>query len=130
MVSIYQEHKNDLDKEIKLKLENWDFSRIATIDKIVMRMALSEFLYFEEIPPEVSINEAIELVKNYSTERSSKFINGVLDALFKKLKEIDELPPVEKDKLLLLLDEKEAEELRKRMNLDRKLDIDEDQLFS
>ena len=46
------------------------------------------------------------------------------------LKEIDELPPVEKDKLLLLLDEKEAEELRKRMNLDRKLDIDEDQLFS
>jgi N utilization substance protein B len=52
---------------------------------VILRLALVEFLYFTEIPPEVSINEAIELAKKYSTAASGKFVNGLLDALFKKL---------------------------------------------
>lgn len=82
----YLESKKDVDKEICKKLKNWDFQRVAMIDKIILRMAIAELLYFQEIPPEVSINEAIELAKKYSTDHSGKFINGVLDAIYKKLK--------------------------------------------
>lgn len=81
------EKKEELDTEIKSKLQNWDFRRVAIIDKILLRMAIVEFLCFEEIPPEVSMNEMIEIGKNYSTERSGKFINGILDAVLKKLRE-------------------------------------------
>jgi N utilization substance protein B len=79
------ERKEELDEEIREKLQNWDFKRVAIIDKILLRMAIVEFLCFEEIPPEVTLNEIIEIGKMYSTERSGKFINGVLDAVLKKL---------------------------------------------
>ena len=84
--SIYYDHKDDFDKIIIERLENWELGRIAVIDKVILRMALAEILYFEKIPPEVSINEAIELAKKYSTEKSGKFINGVLDAVYRKQK--------------------------------------------
>jgi N utilization substance protein B len=80
------DRKGDLDKLIKSKLQNWDFQRVAVIDKILLRMAIIEFLCFEEIPPEVTLNEIIEISKQYSTERSGKFINGILDAILKKLR--------------------------------------------
>ncbi len=80
------EHKQEIDAEIKRKLKNWDINRVAIMDRVILRMAITEFLYFEEIPPEVTMNEAIELAKIYSTERSGKFINGILDAVFKTLK--------------------------------------------
>ncbi len=60
--------------------ENWDVSRIALIDRLLLRIALTEILYFEDIPPKVTINEAIEVAKKYSTPRSGQFINGILDA--------------------------------------------------
>ena len=60
--------------------DNWDLSRIALIDRILLRMAVCEFLSFEDIPPKVTINEAIDIAKRYSTEKSGKFINGILDA--------------------------------------------------
>jgi len=85
LVSLYHEHKQEIDDEISLLLKNWDLKRVAMLDKVVLRMALVEFLFFTEIPPEVSINEAIELAKKYSTSASGKFVNGLLDALFKKL---------------------------------------------
>lgn len=80
------EHKTKIDEEIVSRLKNWEFSRVAIMDKLILRLAITEFLYFEEIPPEVTMNEAIELGKIYSTNRSGKFINGILDAVFKKLK--------------------------------------------
>lgn len=55
--------------------------RIALIDKILLRMAICELLYFPDIPPKVSINEAIEIAKEFSTAGSGKFINGILDAI-------------------------------------------------
>ncbi|HCK99048.1 MAG TPA: transcription antitermination factor NusB [Candidatus Marinimicrobia bacterium] len=74
-------HKKELDDYIKAKSENWDFDRIAIIDRLIIRMAISEFLYFEDIPPKVSISEAIEIAKKYSTDDSSAFVNGILDAV-------------------------------------------------
>jgi N utilization substance protein B len=83
LISTYASTKRELDVLIKNKLENWDLKRIAIIDKIILRMAIVEIVYFEEIPPEVSINEAIELAKKYSTAGSGKFINGLLDAIYR-----------------------------------------------
>ncbi|TFH00386.1 MAG: transcription antitermination factor NusB [Calditrichales bacterium] len=82
---VYEEHKEEFDALISNKLKNWDLKRVAVIDKVILRLALAEIYYFDEIPPEVSINEAIELGKKYSTERSGKFINGVLDAIYQSL---------------------------------------------
>ncbi len=67
--------------------ENWDLARIALIDRVLLRMALCEFLAFEDIPPKVTINEAIDIAKRYSTENSGKFINGILDAALLDLQE-------------------------------------------
>jgi N utilization substance protein B len=87
LIKFYIENRAITDKEIEVKLKNWDFNRIAIIDKIILRMAIVELIYFHDIPPEVTINEAIELAKTFSTEHSGKFINGMLDAIFKKLKD-------------------------------------------
>jgi len=70
---------------IKPKLKNWDADRIATLDMILMQMGISEFLYFETIPPKVTINEYIDLAKEYSTEQSGQFVNGILDNIHKEL---------------------------------------------
>jgi N utilization substance protein B len=71
----------ELDSKIKERVENWELNRIALIDKILLRMGICELLYFPDIPPKVSINESIEIAKNYSTASSGKFINGILDAI-------------------------------------------------
>ncbi|HEX9654620.1 MAG TPA: transcription antitermination factor NusB [bacterium] len=81
--------KKDLDSFIIKRTKNWDFERIAIIDKLVMRLAICEFLHFEDIPPKVSIDEAIEIVKKYSTENSGQFINGILDGVLQDLRNAD-----------------------------------------
>lgn len=70
---------------IKPKLKNWDPERIATLDMILMQMGVAEFLYFETIPPKVTINEYIDLAKEYSTPQSGQFVNGILDNIHKEL---------------------------------------------
>lgn len=70
---------------IQPKLRNWDADRIALLDMIMMRMGICEFLYFETIPPKVTINEYIDIAKQYSTQQSGQFINGVLDNIHKEL---------------------------------------------
>lgn len=79
------------DELTKSVVENWDIERIALIDLIIIKLCLSEFFLFEEIPPKVSINEAIELAKDYSTRNSGKFVNGVLDALHIRLTKSGEM---------------------------------------
>ncbi len=76
-----------LDDLLSSLAENWDLSRIDKIDKFLMQMAAVELMYFPEIPPKVSINEAIDIAKDYSSDKSSVFINGVLDAMLSKLRE-------------------------------------------
>ncbi|MBN1780897.1 transcription antitermination factor NusB [bacterium] len=73
-----------LDLDVASMLKNWEFNRVALIDRLILRLALCELLYFQEIPPKVTINEAIDLAKKYSTGESGRFVNGILDALFKK----------------------------------------------
>jgi len=85
-------HKKELDQYIKAKSENWDFERIAVIDRLVIRMAICEFLYFDDIPPKVSISEAIEIVKRFSTDDSSAFVNGILDAVLHMIAEESGIP--------------------------------------
>jgi len=79
------EKKEVLMDLIKPKLKNWDADRIATLDMILMQMGVAEFLYFETIPPKVTINEYIDLAKDYSTPQSGQFINGILDNIHKDL---------------------------------------------
>ena len=70
---------------IKPKLKNWDADRIAALDMILMQMAVCELLYFETIPTKVTINEYIDIAKEYSTEQSGHFINGIIDNIHKEL---------------------------------------------
>ncbi|HYE54640.1 MAG TPA: transcription antitermination factor NusB [Chitinophagaceae bacterium] len=70
---------------IKPRLKNWDPERIALLDMILMQMGVCEFLYFETIPPKVTINEYIDLAKEYSTPQSGQFVNGILDNIHKDL---------------------------------------------
>lgn len=70
---------------IKPKLKNWDSERIALLDMILIKMGICELLYFETIPPRVTINEYIDLAKEYSTEQSGHFVNGILDNIHKEL---------------------------------------------
>ena len=67
------------------KLKNWDAERIALLDMILMKMGVAEFLYFETIPPKVTINEYIDIAKEYSTQQSGQFVNGILDNIHKEL---------------------------------------------
>ncbi|MCD4665232.1 MAG: transcription antitermination factor NusB, partial [Bacteroidales bacterium] len=80
-------HFNEFDELIKVKALNWDFERIAIMDKLILRLAVCELLYFPEIPPKVSIDEAIEISKKYSTEKSGKFVNGILDSILTELRQ-------------------------------------------
>ncbi len=80
-VNTYYTNLKTIDSEIKKSLENWDFGRISVIDKIILRMGIVEIKYFSDIPEKVIINEAIELGKKYSTEKSNVFINGILNRI-------------------------------------------------
>ena len=79
---------------IRPKLKNWEPERIALLDMLLMRMGVSEFLYFETIPPKVTINEYIDIAKEYSTAQSGQFINGILDGIHKDLVRDDKMHKV------------------------------------
>src|SRR5690606_11097927 len=74
------ERFDEMDAEITKRLNNWDLTRLALVDKIVLRMALAELIDFPEIPTKVTINEAIEIAKKFSTSKSGMFVNGILDS--------------------------------------------------
>lgn len=80
----YETIKNHqlFDEFIVSKAENWELERIAVVDRILMEMGICEMLRFSEIPIKVSINEYLEIAKKFSTPKSSKFINGILDSLY------------------------------------------------
>jgi transcription antitermination protein NusB len=80
---------------IKPKLVNWDSERIAMLDMIIMQLGLTEILYFESIPCKVSINEYIDIAKNYSTMQSGNFVNGVLDKIYKELNAENKIHKIE-----------------------------------
>ncbi|HWP45819.1 MAG TPA: transcription antitermination factor NusB [Candidatus Limnocylindrales bacterium] len=75
------EHKEEIDKLIIQNVTNWTLDRMATVDRNILRFAIYELLYEDEIPPKVTINEALDIAKKYSTDKSSAFINGILDKI-------------------------------------------------
>ena len=75
------EHRDAIDEHIKKHAKNWDFHRIAAVDRNIMRLAIFEMLHRQDIPPVVSINEAVDIAKKFSTEDSGKFVNGILDKI-------------------------------------------------
>jgi N utilization substance protein B len=77
-------NEKELAKEFDSKTPNWDMDRIAEIDTIILKMAICELLKFPSIPVKVTLNEYLELAKEYSTPKSSIFINGILDNLVKE----------------------------------------------
>ena len=81
------EKDKHLESLIIPKLKNWDPDRIALLDMIMMKMGVAEFIYFETIPPKVTLNEYIDMAKDYSTSQSGQFVNGILDNIRKELEE-------------------------------------------
>ena len=78
-------HTIEVDKYIKDRSKNWDFERITLTDKLILRMALVEMIHVDEVPPKVSIAEGVEIAKQFSTEDSSSFINGILDSVYNEI---------------------------------------------
>ena len=74
---------SEIDRQITRVLKNWPYDRISVIDKTILRLGTCEMLFLKDIPPQVSINEAIEIGKKYGGTDSGRFINGILDAVKK-----------------------------------------------
>ena len=75
------EHREAIDQAIRQHAQNWDFNRMAVVDRNILRLAIYEMIHREDIPPIVSINEAVDIAKKFSTQDSGKFVNGLLDKI-------------------------------------------------
>lgn len=80
-----EENKAVIDQKIEESLTNWKLDRVSKVNLSILRLAIAEMLYLDDVPEKVAINEAIELTKKYSDEKSVSFVNGVLDKAFKSL---------------------------------------------
>ncbi len=78
------EQMASIDEQIKDVVKNWEYDRVSTIDKLILRMGVCELMFFDDIPYEVTINEAVEIAKKFGNEESKRFVNGILDAIVKK----------------------------------------------
>ncbi|MDB9884473.1 MAG: transcription antitermination factor NusB [Fidelibacterota bacterium] len=79
------DNKEWCEDQIKSRLNNWEFDRVALLDRLLLIVAISEIYFIEDVPPKVSISEAIEIAKIYCNEDSSSFVNGVLDNVYKTM---------------------------------------------
>jgi len=75
------EHQAEIDERIQKQVKNWAINRLAVVDRNVLRLAIYEMLHRDDIPPIVSINEAVDIAKKFSTAESGKFVNGILDKI-------------------------------------------------
>lgn len=88
VIDAFYAHKELIDQKIEDKLIDWRIDRILKLDLTVMRLAVIEMVYLEDIPPKVTLNEAVELAKHYSDDQSHKFVNGVLNKIMRDLGEV------------------------------------------
>ena len=95
LLEVTEARNEQLDELIKPKLRNWDAERVAQLDMILLQMGVAEFLYFDTIPPKVTINEYIDIAKAYSTPQSGQFVNGILDSIHKELTNEDKIHKVD-----------------------------------
>lgn len=82
-----RDHLEEIDRTVQAVAENWDIHRMAVVDRNILRIAVFELKYMEDIPPKVSINEAVDLAKRFSTAGSGAFVNGILDRIHRDLPE-------------------------------------------
>jgi N utilization substance protein B len=90
-------HRENIDQLIQSVSANWRISRMAIVDRNILRMAVCELLYERNLAPAIVINEAIEIAKKYSSEEGATFVNGILDAVRKEIQELKRAPKEEKD---------------------------------
>jgi len=81
LLELAEKHLAEADDLIKTVLENWEWDRLCAMDRAILGIAVLELLYLPEVPPRVVINEAIEIAKEFSTEKSGIFVNGILDSI-------------------------------------------------
>ena len=82
----FTDYKEEIDEIIKNSLINWTIERVSKVNLTIVRLAIAEMLYINDVPEVVAINEAIELTKKYSDDKSVSFVNGALDKAFKNIK--------------------------------------------
>ncbi|GAB6907014.1 N utilization substance protein B homolog [Desulfosarcina cetonica] len=94
-----RDHRETIDKEIERFSNNWKLSRMSCVDRNILRIAVFELLFCADIPPKVSINEAIDVGKRFGTEESGAFINGILDSIRMAMErsEVTHVPKTGKD---------------------------------
>lgn len=79
-------NQNDIDAILRRHLKRWRLERVTVLDRAILRMGAAEIIYFQDVPPKVSLNEAVEISKKYGDDDSGKFVNGVLDGVFRETK--------------------------------------------
>jgi N utilization substance protein B len=77
-------HQQETDAVLRRHLTRWRLERLTVLDRAILRLASAEILYFDDVPPKVSINEAVEIAKKYGDDEAGKFVNGVLDGVFRE----------------------------------------------
>lgn len=85
------DNEQQINELIKEHLRNWDYKRVSILDRVLIKIAVTEMLFFPDIPVEVSINEALEISKEFCNMKSRRFVNGMLDSIYKKLKKSNQL---------------------------------------
>lgn len=83
VLGLLGDHLPEVDRKLQAALENWRLHRLSSIDRSILRLAATEMLYMEDVPPKVSIQEGIRLAEAYGGDESPRFVNGVLDALYR-----------------------------------------------
>lgn len=82
-----RDRQQEIDEMLGEKTIGWKFERLALLDRNILRLGVYELLYFDDVPPEVALDEAVELAKKFGTEQARKFINGILDRIWKEQRE-------------------------------------------
>ncbi len=77
-------NQQEVDAALRRHLTRWRLERLTVLDRAILRLAASEILYFDDVPPKVTINEAVEIAKKYGDDDAGKFVNGVLDSVFQE----------------------------------------------
>ena len=77
-------NQREIDAALRKHLTRWRLERLTVLDRAILRLAASEILYFDDVPPKVSINEAVDVAKKYGDDEAGKFVNGVLDSVFQE----------------------------------------------
>jgi transcription antitermination factor NusB len=87
-----QANQQEIDAVLRKHLKRWRLERLTVLDRAILRLSAAEILYFDDIPPKVSINEAVEVAKKYGDDEAGKFVNGVLDSVFRETEEFRDQP--------------------------------------